>query len=79
MAFTITLLHVGESKEDTQKLYQNCFKEEFLGELEKVLRNINEDLTIPYSKDFMVIIWDENLVSCFPIAVIEDANLFCAK
>lgn len=45
-----TLLHVDVSKDNIVMLCQKLFKEAFFRDLKKVMKNIYEELTIPYPK-----------------------------
>lgn len=52
VVFVATLLHTDLSKEKTEALCRMVFKSDLLGDLSNVLRNIDENLTIPLPKDY---------------------------
>lgn len=67
------------SKEKIEKLCRKVFEEEFLKDMDMILRNKDDKLTIPRHKDYDIASINDHPPKRYPILDIEDHKFFRRK
>lgn len=70
--FLVVAMHFENDRNVVMKLYKKVFKKELLGELERVVVNINEELTALKPHDYDILVRMNNPMPRYPILSIED-------
>lgn len=74
--FLAVAMHFENDKNVVMKLCKKVFKKELLGELDRVVVNIDEELSALKPHDYDILIWMNNWVPRYPILSIEDPIAF---